>query len=87
LFAALALTRPWRTLAAMLLLAFALGAAWAQDLLPVPALTGHVIDQTGTLDAAQRQALEGKLAALEAEKGSQVVMLMVASTAPEDIAA
>ena len=71
----------------MLLLALALGAAWAQELLPVPALSGHVIDQTGTLDAAQRQALDAKLAALEAEKGSQVVVLMVASTAPEDIAA
>jgi len=80
------LLRPWRTFAA-LLLTLALGVASAQDLLPVPALTGHVIDQTGTLDAAQRQALEAKLAAFEAEKGSQVVVLMVATTAPEDIAA
>jgi uncharacterized protein len=35
----------------------ALTAAWAQDLLPVPALTARIIDQTGTLDAAQRGAL------------------------------
>ncbi len=59
----------------------------AQDLLPVPTLTSRVIDQTGTLSAAQRQALEAKLAALEAQRGAQLVVLMVASTLPEDIAA
>lgn len=62
------------------------GAAQAQELLPVPALTARVIDQTGTLDAAQVQDLEARLAALEQAKGSQVVVLMVPSTAPEDIA-
>ena len=59
--------------------------AWAQGVLPVPALAARVIDQTGTLDAAQVQALEAKLAALEAKKGSQLVVLMVPATAPEDI--
>ncbi|MEO8278155.1 MAG: TPM domain-containing protein [Ideonella sp.] len=59
----------------------------AQDVLPVPTLSGRVIDQTGTLDPAQRQALEQKLAALEAATGSQVVILLVQTTAPEDIAA
>jgi uncharacterized protein len=54
--------------------------------LPVPALTAHVIDNTGTLTDAQRQALEAKLAALEQGKGSQVVVLMVPTTQPEDIA-
>ncbi len=52
----------------------------------MPVLTGRVIDQTGTLDASQRQALEAKLQAIEQEKGSQIVMLMVATTQPEDIA-
>jgi uncharacterized protein len=61
--------------------------AQAQDLLPVPTLTSRVIDQTGTLSAAQRQALEAKLAALEAQRGTQLVVLMVATTLPEDIAA
>lgn len=56
-------------------------------MLPVPPLTAHVIDQTGTLDAAQLAGLEEKLAALERDKGSQVVVLMVPATAPEDIAA
>jgi uncharacterized protein len=75
-----------RALTALFLMAVALAGVQAQDLLPVPALTARVIDQTGTLDAAQRQALEAKLQAFEQEKGSQIVMLMVPSTAPEDIA-
>ena len=79
--------RAWR-LAALALFGlvtlFAHGAG-AQELLPVPALTAHVIDQTGTLGAADKQALEAKLAAFEQQKGSQVVMLLVASTLPEDI--
>jgi uncharacterized protein len=60
--------------------------AFGQALLPVPPLQSRVIDQTGTLTAPQQQALEAKLAALEGEKGSQVVVLMVPTTAPEDIA-
>lgn len=55
--------------------------------LPVPALSARVIDQTGTLSAAQRQALESKLAAFESARGSQLVILMVPTTAPEDDAA
>ena len=35
-------------------------AAAAQDMLPVPPLAGRVIDQTGTLSAAQAQALSAK---------------------------
>ena len=58
----------------------------AQALLPVPALGARVIDQTGTLDVAARDALEAKLAAFEAQSGPQIVVLLVPSTAPEDIA-
>ena len=61
-------------------------AALAQQPLPVPALSSHVIDQTGTLDAGQTAALETTLSALETRKGSQVVVLMVPTTQPEDIA-
>lgn len=57
--------------------------AFAQ--VPVPPLTARVMDQTGTLTAAQRQALDDKLAAFERERGSQVVVLMVPTTQPEDI--
>lgn len=53
----------------------------------MPALTGHVIDQTATLDATQRQALQERLEALERDKGAQLVVLVVPTTAPEDIAA
>jgi uncharacterized protein len=61
--------------------------AVAQDVLPVPPLSARVIDQTSTLSAAQLQALSGKLEALETRRGSQLVVLMVPSTLPEDIAA
>lgn len=60
--------------------------ASAQDLVPVPALSARVIDQTATLDAASLNVLEAKLAAFEQSSGSQVVVLMVPTTAPEDIA-
>jgi uncharacterized protein len=58
---------------------------FAQDVQPIPALTSHVIDTTGLLDASQQAALEAKLAALEKAKGSQVVVLIVPTVQPEDI--
>lgn len=67
-----------------LLLWAALGQA--QDVLPVPALSGRVIDQTGTLQPGQMAALDAKLAAFEARSGPQIVVLLVEGTAPEDIA-
>ena len=79
--------RRWSRRCAWLLVLQALAlAAWAQDVLPVPPLTARVIDQTGTLDAAQLAALDGQLAALESSQGAQLVVLMVASTLPEDVA-
>jgi uncharacterized protein len=61
-------------------------AAFAQPLQPVPKLTAHVVDQTGTLDAFQEKNLEDKLMAFETAKGTQIAMLIVATTQPEDIA-
>ena len=81
------LTLYWRALIAIFLIAFSPLAVQAQERLPVPALSARVIDQTQTLDAAQRQTLEARLQGLEEKSGSQVVVLMVATTAPEDIAA
>ena len=72
---------------AALLLWLGAALAFAQDLLPVPALSARVIDQTATLSDAQRAALEARLAAFEAESGPQIVVLIVPTTAPEDIAA
>ena len=68
------------------LLTFALGwAALSSAQVAVPPLTGHVIDQTGTLTAEQKAVLEQTLTAFEARKGSQLAVLMVASSAPEEI--
>ncbi|WP_238139681.1 TPM domain-containing protein [Roseateles aquatilis] len=79
--------RVWAMAALTLLMSMGLlPRARAQDVLPVPTLSGRVVDQTATLSPAQRQALETKLAAFEREAGPQIVILMVPTTAPEDIA-
>lgn len=75
-----------RSLFLLVFAAFAWLGAHAQGVLPVPELTARVIDQTGTLDDIQRKGLEDKLAAFEQQKGSQIVVLMVRTTQPEDIA-
>ena len=92
-------SRPLRRLAAwVLLIVLKLLSLWAllalfsgpvraQELLPMPALTARVMDGTGTLSTAQRDGLEAKLAAFEAQAGPQIVVLVVATTQPEDIAA
>ena len=74
--------------------ALLLGALWlvgavtahAQGVLPLPELRARVTDQTGTLDAASLASLETKLAAFEAKRGTQVAVLIVPTTQPEDIA-
>ena len=69
-----------------LLLAFTLGCSLtAAAQVAVPPLTGHVIDQTGTLTAEQSASLEQTLTAFEARKGSQLAVLVIPSTAPEAI--
>ena len=67
------------------LLVGAVGLASAQDLQSIPKLDARVTDLTGTLTAAQQSQLEEKLAAFEARKGSQIVVLMVPTTHPEEI--
>jgi uncharacterized protein len=57
-----------------------------QGLVAVPQLTARVTDLTGTLTPDQASALEAKLAAFEQAKGSQVAVLIVPTTQPEDIA-
>ncbi len=75
----------WVALGALALWAAA-ASVCAQDVLPVPPTSAQVIDQTGTLSEPQRAALVGKLAALEQKTGTQMVLLLVPTTAPEDIA-
>ncbi|MEC5162903.1 uncharacterized protein ACFDR9_001895 [Janthinobacterium sp. CG_23.3] len=61
------------------------GPGAAQALLAVPPVRAHVTDNAGMLDAKQRAALDGVLADYEAKTGSQIAVLLVASTAPEAI--
>jgi uncharacterized protein len=51
----------------------------------VPKLTRHVTDLTGTLTAPQVDQLDAQLVALEKTKGAQLTVLMVDSTAGQDI--
>lgn len=59
----------------------------AQAQVPVPELTAQVMDFTGTLNDTQLAALREKLANFERTGGTQIVVLMVDTTYPEDIAA
>jgi uncharacterized protein len=72
------------------LVAFAQAGAWDSatgGLVPVPTLSARVTDLTNTLSAAEKQALESKLAAWETATGNQLVVLMVPTTQPEPIEA
>ncbi len=81
---------PWRGLALASLLWLVVAPvlpahAQQQGLVAVPTLTARVTDLTGTLTADQSSALEAKLAAFEQAKGSQVAVLIVPTTQPEEI--
>lgn len=56
------------------------------ELVAIPPLTTRVTDLTQTLTPDQQNQLEAKLTAFEREKGSQIAVLIVPSTQPEDIA-
>ena len=58
-------------------------AGWAQ--VAVPPLTGRVVDQTGTLSSDEIASLTQKLGNFEIIKGSQIAVLIVPTTAPEEI--
>jgi uncharacterized protein len=80
-----AIRRCAQPLLGILLVGCFASAALAQTLQPVPPPTSHVVDTTNTLPADVRGALEQKLAAFEAERGTQIGILVVSTTAPEDI--
>ncbi len=67
----------------LLLLSCACAVALAQT--AVPPLTGHVTDRTATLTPEQVRSLDEALRSFEARKGSQIAVLVVASTGPESI--
>ena len=58
--------------------------AWA--VVGVPELSRRVTDLTATLNVEQVAALENKLAAFEAKKGSQIAILIIPTTGSKDIA-
>ena len=69
----------------LLWLAAAWAPAFAQALAEVPRLISPVTDLTGTLTPDQSSALDAKLRAFEQAQGSQVAVLIVPTTQPEEI--
>jgi uncharacterized protein len=60
------------------------GAVFAQQ--NVPPLAGRLVDTTQSLSSADQARIEARLEQVEQAKGSQIVVLIVATTQPEDIA-
>ncbi|UXX79097.1 YgcG family protein [Reichenbachiella carrageenanivorans] len=57
----------------------------AQDYVPVPELKQRVTDLTQTISSNNLEYLEDKIARFEQEKGSQIAILILPTTAPEEI--
>jgi uncharacterized protein len=74
-----------RFAAALLTLACLALAPAARAEVAIPPVA-RVTDLTGSLTPDQQAALSAKLAALEASKGSQIAVLVIPTTDPEDIA-
>jgi uncharacterized protein len=72
-----------KVLVAALLLCFTIA---ARAEVAVPPLSGRVVDQTNTLSSSDIAGLNQKLTDLERRKGSQIAVLIVSTTQPEDIA-
>lgn len=70
-------------LGAGLVLLFSVALAGAD--VAVPPLAARVTDLTGTLSGGAVARIEAKLAAFEAKKGSQIAVLIVPTTQPEEI--
>ena len=66
------------------LLGLWVGAAWAVDLQPIPKLTQPVMDTANMLSEGERAQLNQQLEQYAKSKGSQIVVLTVNTTAPED---
>jgi uncharacterized protein len=69
----------------VLLLTALLAAALVRAEVAVPPLAARVTDLTGTLSGEAVTRIETKLANLEAKKGSQIAVLIVPTTQPEEI--
>lgn len=73
-----------RTMATLLLCLGLVRAVWAEQV-PVPAFDRWVVDQTATLDSNTRSHLEARLAELDAAKGAQLAVLVVATTGEDTV--
>ncbi len=69
--------------AALLVVAGLIGAVRAD--VAVPPLKTRVTDLTGTLNAQQTGELESRIAAFESRRGSQIAVLLLPTTKPEEI--
>src|SRR6185436_16133389 len=69
--------------AALLVFSLLSGAVRAD--VPVPPVKARVTDLTGTLSAQQKSELEARVAAYESRRGSQLAVLMLPTTKPEEI--
>ncbi|NTV71817.1 MAG: YgcG family protein [Azonexaceae bacterium] len=58
---------------------------WSANEVALPALTERVTDLTGTLSAEDKAGLTASLAALEKDKGAQIVIVLLPTTQPESI--
>lgn len=74
-----------RLLAVLALCLHALLACASGEPIAIPPLKARVTDLTATLGTAQAAELESRLAAFEAQKGSQVAVLVLPTTQPETI--
>ncbi len=75
----------FRWLALCWLVLGACGVGAVDALAPLPRLEARVTDLTGTLTRNQQAQLESELSALEREKGTQLVILLLPTTQPESI--
>ena len=75
----------WLCMVWLLALAAGVPGFAAEGLVPVPPLQTRLTDLTQTLTAEQQAALEQTLRAFEAKKGTQIAVLIVPTTKPEEI--
>ena len=57
----------------------------AQELAPIPPLSGPVVDRAGVIGASERQIPTALAQELEQKTGAEMAVLIVDSTAPEEI--
>lgn len=74
-----------KTLFALIGFIFWANITWAQDYVAIPKLERRVTDLTSTLTSSDINSLETKLKSFEETKGSQIAVLIVPTTQPEEI--